>query len=272
MAIVRKSFICFFFITISTICVSAPLAQAQDLDRIRDLVNAGALPRSALDKALDEIADRNDETVLRQTLYGSVRMEDLTEPQADEMLAAARRRVDRIEKKLSIVQPLVDQGIAAQADLKPLLLEKESREYTLSLAGNRARVFRELLELARAEQAIESAPETSGPLPVWEKFDGSGVFNSLEYRRIEQAFVKQFGKSLPVSANGETALHRSLGYDHRGRVDIALTPDSVEGAWLRQYLEKDRVPYFAFRSAIAGSATAPHIHIGPPSLRLRVAD
>ena len=44
---------------------------------------------------------------------------------------------------------------------------------------------------------------------------------------------RQFGKSLPVSAKGDTALHRSLGFDHRGRVDIALNPDQTEGSWLR---------------------------------------
>jgi hypothetical protein len=269
---VRKLFICFFFITFCAILVLAPPAAAQDIERLRELVEAGALPRSALEKAQAEAADRNDDGILRRTLYGSVRVEDLSEPQAEEMLSAARRRVERIQNRLDRLQPLVEQGIAAPAEMKPLLLEKDERELTLRLAENRAKVFRELLELARAEQSMEAPAETSGPLPVWERFDGSGTFNALQFRRIEQAFGKQFGKPLPVSANGETALHRSLGYDHRGRVDIALTPDSAEGAWLRQYLEKEQVPYFAFRNAVAGSATAPHIHLGPPSLRLRVAD
>lgn len=272
MVVVRKLFICFFFTTFWALFVSASLAAAQDVDRLRQLVDAGAMPRAALDKAEAEIADRNDDGVLRRTLYGSVRVEDLSEPQAEEMLAAARRRVERVQNRIVRLQPLVDQGISAPADMKPLLLEKEEREITLRLAENRAKVFRELLELARAEQSIETPFETPGPLPVWERFDGNGAFNSLQFRRIEQAFIKQFGKGLPVSANGETALHRSLGYDHRGRVDIALAPDSAEGAWLRQFLLKEQVPYFAFRNAVAGSATAPHIHLGLPSLRLRVAD
>jgi hypothetical protein len=272
MVTVRKHFICIVFITVWALFVLAPVADAQNIENIRELVNAGALPRSALEKAEAEIADRNDDVILKRTLYGSVRVEDLGEAQAAEMLAAAQRRVERVQKHIARLQPLVDQGISAPADMKPLLLEKEERESTLHLAENRARVFRELLELARAEQTMETTPESTGPLPVWERFDGNGAFNALQFRRLEQAFAKQFGKALPVSANGETALHRSLGYDHRGRVDIALTPDSPEGTWLRQALEKEQVPYFAFRNALAGSATAPHIHIGPPSLRLRVAD
>jgi hypothetical protein len=32
------------------------------------------------------------------------------------------------------------------------------------------------------------------------------------------------------------------------------------------------VPYFLFRAAVRGKASAAHIHIGPPSLRLKRAD
>jgi len=269
---VRKLFICFVFITFQVIFVLGTPARGQNLDRLKELVDAGAMPRAALEKAQAEIADRNDDLILKRTLFGAIRVEDLSEPQAEEMLAAARRRVDRIQERLNRMQPLVDQGIAAPADLKPLQMEKDERDITLRLAESRASVFRELLELARAEQNMDTPADPAGPLPAWERFDGSGAFNALQFRRVEQAFARQFGKGIPVSANGETALHRSLGYDHHGRVDVALAPDTAEGAWLRQYLEKEQIPYFLFRTAIPGSATAPHIHIGPPSLRLRVAD
>ncbi|MGH9663230.1 MAG: hypothetical protein ACRD9L_02260, partial [Bryobacteraceae bacterium] len=57
-------------------------------------------------------------------------------------------------------------------------------------------------------------------------------------------------------------------FDHRGRIDVGLNPDQPEGVWLRHYLESHEIPYFAFRAAVAGKATAPHIHIGPGSTRL----
>jgi hypothetical protein len=63
-----------------------------------------------------------------------------------------------------------------------------------------------------------------------------------------------------------------MGLDHRGRIDVAVNPDSEEGQWLRRYLETERIPYLAFRGALAGAATGPHIHIGPPSPSLRIAD
>ena len=52
------------------------------------------------------------------------------------------------------------------------------------------------------------------------------------------------------------------------RSDIALNPDAPEGVWLRSLLERLHIPYLAFRSAVAGAATAPHIHIGTGSARL----
>jgi hypothetical protein len=55
-------------------------------------------------------------------------------------------------------------------------------------------------------------------------------------------------------------------------VDVALNPDQREGIWLLKYLKKTKIPYYAFRAAVRGKATAPHIHLGPPSLRLRTAD
>ena len=90
------------------------------------------------------------------------------------------------------------------------------------------------------------------------------------FAKVDAAFERRFGKTLPVSAMGETAVHRTLGFDHRGRVDVAIFPDTAEGNWLRDYLSKNRIPYFAFRQAVPGKATGAHIHIGPMSTRLKL--
>jgi hypothetical protein len=73
---------------------------------------------------------------------------------------------------------------------------------------------------------------------------------------------------MPVTAMGETAVHRAMGFDHRGRVDVGLHPDAPEGAWLRSYLMENRIPFFLFRQAVPGKATGAHIHIGPISSRI----
>jgi hypothetical protein len=144
------------------------------------------------------------------------------------------------------------------------------------LAATRADLARQVSAMAEAESAAalqtggaEHPPEAS---PVAERYDGNGVFTPEIFARIQTAFDLRFGKPLPVSANGETAVHRALGFDHRGRVDVALRPDQPEGIWLRDYLRAHQVPYFAFNQAVPGKATGAHIHLGPMSPRLIAAN
>ena len=85
---------------------------------------------------------------------------------------------------------------------------------------------------------------------------------------MEQAYLKHFGKPLPVSTRGDSAVHRAMGFDHHGRFDLAVSPSQPEGVWARRYLTEKHVTFFAFRSAVPGKATGAHIHIGPPSIRV----
>jgi len=54
-------------------------------------------------------------------------------------------------------------------------------------------------------------------------------------------------------------------------MDVALHPDSDEGRSLMAYLRRAGIPFIAFRSAMPGSATGAHIHIGLPSIRTMAA-
>lgn len=84
---------------------------------------------------------------------------------------------------------------------------------------------------------------------------------------IKKVFVSKFGRTLPVSAFGQTGLHRRLGFDHRNGVDVALSPDSPDGRALLNRLRGFGIPFIAFRRAVPGVATGAHIHIGNPSPR-----
>jgi len=262
--------------------LSAPLVDLTEIkrlevERLKGMAAAGAIPRARLEQAQAELADAEDNMVLRRRLYGTVRVEDFTKEQADEMVAAAQRLVDRQNDRLEKSKELVDEGVLARASLTNLQEDLDFRLKTLDLARFRAKLVDELAEYARAEEAVDTGVNSDDGVTfkmgrIVEKFNGAGRFTDLDFGRISSAFEKVFFKPLPVSARGETATHRMLGFDHRGRVDIALNPDQKEGVWLRSYLKRLNIPYFAFRAAVPGSATAPHIHLGPPSLRLRVAD
>lgn len=86
--------------------------------------------------------------------------------------------------------------------------------------------------------------------------------------RVESFFVKRFGRTLPVTAFGQSGLHSRWGYDHRLSMDVGLHPDSHEGRALMAFLSAEGLPFMSFRRAIPGVASAPHIHIGLPSRRL----
>jgi hypothetical protein len=84
---------------------------------------------------------------------------------------------------------------------------------------------------------------------------------------VKNFLLSKFGRTLPISAFGQTGLHSQLGFDHRKSVDVALHPDSAEGRMLLSTLRSFGVPFIAFRRAIPGIATGPHIHVGNPSPR-----
>lgn len=243
----------------------------QEVERLRALVEAGVASRKALASAEASLADAQDYVILRRTLYADLQLEDLSEQQAEVMLAAARRQLESQRRKYEAARLLVAEGVLAKAELTPLDEETARRTRTLELAEDRAKLFRELVSAAQAEhtaaQLQEIAPDDASR--IVERYDGSGVFGTTHLRKVILAFEKEFRKGLPVSARGQSAVHRALGFDHRGRVDVAVEPDSAEGKWLRSYLEGEKIPYFAFRNAVAGKATGAHIHLGPASLRLR---
>lgn len=232
-----------------------------EVERLRALVEAGAAPRAELARAEAELADAADAALLRRTLYG----QDLTVEQAGEMLEAAQRRVDRRRAELAAARKLVEEGAASQLSLGPYLEELDSARREYDLADSRARIYRELAAIAQLE--ADSGFET-GPSARVEQFLGTAAFTVQDFRQVQAAFEDHFGRPLPVSALGDTAVHRALGFDHRDRVDVAVHPDGREGVWLRRYLDMQRIPYFAFRGAVPGRSTGAHIHIGPASTRL----
>jgi len=243
-----------------------------EVARIKVLVDEGTLPKTRLSDAQLALDDARDEDILSQTLYGRGRVQDMTSDQIKTMVDAAQRRVDRQQNIVEDRRKLLDAGILARSELAAFQDELASRERVLELARNRAKLVEDLKQMASVEERFERAAHNpAAPRYAMIRYDGNGVFNLSDLTTISNEFQKRFHSSLPISALGQTLVHQSMGLDHRNRVDVALNPDQPEGIWLRQLLEKLHVPYLAFRSAVAGAATAPHIHIGTGSTRLKLA-
>jgi hypothetical protein len=236
------------------------IAARHEVERTQSLVAAGALPAIKIAEAQQNLEDALDAAILGRTLYGHI--EEADETQAAEMLSAAQRRVDRQQVKVTKINQLIAADLAPPSDRIDLETELSNREDALQQAKIRAALLREVAEMAHAEAAV--APKGLAE----EKTAGTRLIEPKELKALTLAFEKQFSEPFPISAKGMTAVHRALGMDHTGRVDVAVTPDSPEGVWLREYLDALGIPYYAFRVAMAGKATAPHIHIGPGSTPL----
>jgi len=180
--------------------------------------------------------------------------------------------VERRKRTVTDTKRLIEEGVASQLALTPVLEDLDAARKEFDLAESRARFVRQMAEAARAEEALEASldqsPEDAPALA--DRYDGDGVFSLGTLSHVEAEYAKHFGKPLPVSAMGDTAVHRSLGFDHRGRVDVAVHPDQPEGHWLLEFLVKTHIPYFAFRHALPGKATSANVQNGPLSTRFKL--
>ncbi len=217
-------------------------------------------------EARQNLDDALDLDILDNTLYAHLAVEDLNERQAANMVAAAERRLARTQEKVDHGRMLVQQGVAEPYLFADVETELANRKQALDQARARAALVMQIVEIARAETLPDSPPSID--LNPREHFEGERLLETKDVREITLAFEKQFHEPFPVSARGSTAVHRAMGFDHTGRIDVAISPDSPEGLWLRKFLQARSIPYYAFRVAIPGKATAPHIHIGPGSTRI----
>ena len=131
-------------------------------------------------------------------------------------------------------------------------------------------------DLALAEATMGDELERLPPLAVNEfseterlsRFNGASSWSLKETPKIEKYFSQTFGHRLPISAYGQTQTHDRMGFNHRNAIDVAVHPDSAEGRALIKHLRASGIPFVAFKNAVPGSATGPHIHIGKSSLRI----
>ena len=98
--------------------------------------------------------------------------------------------------------------------------------------------------------------------------EGTGKWKLSDAGKVEEFFVAKFKMPLPLSAFGQSALHTRWGWDHRNGMDVGLHPDSNEGRALIEFLRAESIPFLAFRGAVPGVATGPHIHVGNRSPRI----
>jgi len=197
-----------------------------------------------------------------------------------ELLSIQESEVSKATAKLDELRALVAQGLVARAELEDneqslanLRAQLEATKKQIADSDqNIARIQAER-ELAKNKAAmpgkslvkLASKPYANLGSATILRSNGAGGWSMGDLPEIRSFFSNTFGHALPTSAVGQSATHNQLGYDHRNAVDVALHPDSTEGRTLINYLQAQGIPFLAFRAAIPGVATGPHIHIGSRS-------
>jgi hypothetical protein len=250
---------------ILALCLSAqPRAEtppdSPEVARLRALVEAGVLAPAELSKAQQAVEKVQLESTVRRLLQ----QPDLLPAQITELLRSVTALQTIEREALRRQLDLIEAGAVATNSLVPFRDRLEFVDQQVQFAQTRARLVRERSTIASAEDRLDELIEeelafrSAGASGEWDD-------NIVE---IDAFYYEEFGVGLPISAAGSTDLHVSMGFDHSGRYDVALHPDEFEGLFLMSLLEEWDIPYIAFKSAVPGQATGPHIHIGPPSLRI----
>lgn len=197
-----------------------------------------------------------------------------------ELLALQEKELTKATAKLEDLRALVADGIVAKATLESeeqsvaaLRTRFEATQKQIADSENRISQIKAEQELAKKRAASPVKLVAKAYVPFSSsatilRSSGAGSWSLGGLGDVQSFFQSSFGHSLPTSAVGQSATHNRLNYDHRNAVDVALHPDSAEGRALIGFLQSRGIPFLAFRGAIPGVATGPHIHIGSPSHRL----
>jgi len=213
-------------------------APVDDLARARaEVADSAREYRAALERLLaiqEASATRSgDVAAKRRALYeqGIVSRRELEE--SERAAVSARARVDDTRRRLAESESVLAETLAA-------------------------------IEWARANPRATSVVAT--PMVIGSQ--GGIDLTAAVIDGLDRYFLSQFARALPVSARGQTPIHDRLGLDHRRALDVAVHPDSPEGRAIIAYLERQHIPFLAFRGIIPGASTGAHVHVGRASPRI----
>jgi hypothetical protein len=191
------------------------------------------------------------------------------------LLALYEDAVKKAELKRDQAQKLFADGLMAKREV-------EQAEIAVSNAGLKVtevqqqiktadiQIAQALIEVEGDKQMAKLGRARRGSLirtTSFIRYNGAGAWSLAQAGKIELFFQQTFKRPLPIAVFGQGAIHNQWRLDHHNAMDISLNPDGAEGQALISFLQGNGIPFSAFRTAIPGVATGPHIHIGMPSHR-----
>lgn len=193
----------------------------------------------------------------------------------EKLLTFYEADVKKAEEKLALAQKLLAEGLIAKTqvtDDEHALAAAQAKvtETKRQMSGADDQIAGVLVEEDADQQLAKNlalAKQRLVRTSSFIRFTGGPGWNLGEAWKVQRFFSDTFHRELPIAVFGQGAIHDRWRLDHHNSMDIQLHPDSAEGQALLNFLQRNAIPFLAFRSAIPGTATGPHIHIGRPSHR-----
>jgi len=193
----------------------------------------------------------------------------------EKLLALYQESVKKAEAQRDKMAKLLAEGLIAKKDLDQADAAVADARLKVSSVQNQigsadAQIAQTLIEV-EGEKEIAKLGRLAKGMTIrgasFIRYTGAGSWVLSQANKVEAFFQQTFKRPLPIAVFGQGAIHNQWHLDHRNAMDISLNPDGLEGQALMDFLRKNGIPFSAFRGAIPGIATGPHIHIGMPSHR-----
>jgi hypothetical protein len=252
-----KNRFCLWLLTLSLLlCINEAQAQKK----------AKPKPKPPASAPATELAKLRDEYVKATNEYKA---------SLEKLVVYYETDVTRAEEKLAVAEKLFADGLIAKGQLEEnqravAAAKQKVAETRRQMMGADEQIAGVLVEEEADQQLAKNlhlAKQRLVRTSSFVRFTGSSGWNLGEAWKVQRFFSDTFHRELPIAVFGQGAIHDRWRLDHRNSMDISLHPDSGEGQALLNFLQRNGIPYSAFRAAIPGTATGPHIHIGRPSHR-----
>ena len=223
-------------------------------------------PRAATAQPVTELSKLRDEYIKATKEY---------QASLKRLLILYQESARKAEQRVAQSQKLLADGLISKVELEKS--ESALNDANLKVSGVQQQITNADTTIAQTLIEVEGEKEIAklGRVPKGKllrttsfiRYNGTGSWLLSQAGKIEAFFQQTFKRPLPIAVFGQGAIHNQWRLDHRNAMDISLYPDGVEGQALMNFLQANGIPFSAFRGAIPGVATGPHIHIGMPSHR-----
>ncbi len=225
-----------------------------------------AKPKAAQNKPTDELSKLRDEFIKATNDYQSL---------LKKQLPGLEGNVARAQDQFSKLSQLFAEGLISKKELEAsesALGQAKDRvtEINQAIANADSRIADTLLEAEAERTLAKTKPIPRGGMvstAAMIRYNGGSAWALSDAWKVQRFFLEAFKKPLPIAVFGQGTIHDRWRLDHRNAMDVSLYPDGPEGQALLNFLRTNGIPFLAFRQAIPGTATGPHIHIGRPSHR-----